>query len=174
MEIVKAYMKQYPEDQVVVIKGGYAAYLILKQYGVDIEVKDLDVNIFSSRTREDVCQSFEALLPSIYSVSGEVRIFEYSDRAAQGIDIDLFINEEYITQIETIEGVQVESLERLIGSYYAFLKGNKRNIEFLKDIKPFGRNELDKMKTKHNRVLARFRSLVECHQKRLESKTQTN
>lgn len=115
MEVVKKYIERFKEDRVILI-GGAAAYVWIRHYlGIDIEIKDIDVHVNTSKSNETIVDRWLSYLhgydevPPISSITTLV--------CKSKISYDIFINERGYVPAEIVDGVLVENLIELISSY---------------------------------------------------------
>lgn len=174
MQYVQEYMRRDPEDKVTII-GGAAAYFHLRKCNIDIPVKDIDVNITSVADGRKVLDRWLEIVPPSYveefDVNYPISIFTLTDTSGKELSIDVFINEEYISETEEIELFQVEKLERMINRYYQEITGRKKDIELIQSgVIDWNPDEIPIMIDKYNRLVERFRLLAECLRSRYSRK----
>lgn len=187
MQYVIEYMNLYPEDEVV-IKGGAAAHLQLRQCGIDDPVKDVDVSIWTGKGQDgeracnrEVLDRWISILPESYvhNYNQDEEMFfggvmppsivTFVDQTKQELPLDVFINEDYHFDIEEVEGFNVVSFDKLITNYYQLLKDYKADYSYMTSANKDGSYDVDisRIVDKHNRAAVRLKSLAVCFSQRL-------
>lgn len=167
MNYLTEYISLYENDRVVV-KGGMAAYLQLNQCGIQTRVEDIDVSITTNQSGKVVLDRWLSILPSSYKAEYDtnypISIVTLDDQES-GQKFDLFINEDYISSVDLMDGILVESLDGLIKGYHQYLIGSKQDIDLIRTGQiNWDKDQLTGLIDKHNRTVERLKLLVQCYQ----------
>lgn len=176
MQYVQKYMELYPEDTVVV-KGGAAAYLIIKDcLGQNVPLNDIDVSINTTESERTILSRWVSIVPSSYQQVGYAStIFTLVDTTCHDLAFDIFVNEDYFSNTEKVGFYQVERLDLMIFNIFRELKSRKSDMDFIQNpmecwsqnpMECWSQKDISDYIEKYNRISNRLVLLVECLKKR--------
>lgn len=139
----------------------------LRECGITIPVKDIDINIITKATGETILNRWLSIVPPSYTAKYDVNypitIFTLTDTTGKDLPIDIFVNEQYIFNTEQIGPFRVQKLDNMITSYYQELLGRKTDIELIRNgTINWNPEELPILIDKYNRMFERLKLLAEC------------
>ncbi len=174
MQYIQRYMELYPMDNITLI-GGAAAFLQLQNYGRYIQLNDIDVNISTKESGKTILERWLAIVPSSYIANYDtnyiISFFTLMDSNKQDLSIDVFVNEQYIYETESIGQFKVETIDRMISRYYSELTGRRLDIQLISSgLIKWDQTDLQNQIDKYNRLLERLRLLIECQKHKINNK----